>query len=100
MNRRDLLKAVPAAGVAAAIPSLGLADAESPLRVLYRQWQAAKNELNADCPDRGEAREDMLRRQLRDAEQQAADFAPRTMEDLAFKIIFADDNGDMDRTPH
>lgn len=111
MNRRDILKALPAVGAAAAMPTLtgagidapkfGVVDFdESPLRALYRQWQAVKDDLNAYAPDRSEDAQDALYGLMMDLQQQATDFTPRTMEDLAFKIVFADDDGDMDRSIH
>lgn len=92
VNRRMLI----AAGAAAA--AAPVSAAESPLRALYHRWQAVKNEYNAFSGHEDEDKhvfEEMLR-----IEQEAADFEPTTVEDLHFKIIFADDNGDMNVNTH
>ncbi|MFV0303429.1 MAG: hypothetical protein ACK5IP_21600 [Paracoccus sp. (in: a-proteobacteria)] len=98
MNRRETMMALVGAGALASIPSLAQAEPESPLRALYHEWQAVKDALNASGPGHGEEAEKALFRQLIGIEQQASDFTPRTVEDLAFKIVFADDDGDMERT--
>ena len=65
---------------------------ESPLRAMYRRWQEVKAGHRATDD---EDEEDRLFDEMLDLEQRAADFEPQTMEDMAFKIVFADDNGDM-----
>ena len=75
---------------------LSTVTSQSPLRELYFRWQEVKDEFVAlpdDCDE--EAEEPIFSEMLR-LEQQAADFEPRTMEDLIFKIIFASDDGEMD----
>lgn len=96
MDRRSLLRVIPVAGVALTIPSVE----DSPLRALYRQWQGTKDEYNALPEDRDSATEGRIFDEMLRLEQEAADFEPQTVEDLIFKIIFADDNGDMDSTDH
>ncbi|KFI27757.1 hypothetical protein CN97_00110 [Haematobacter massiliensis] len=70
---------------------------ESPLRAMYRRWQEVKAGHRATDD---EDEEDRLFDEMLDLEQRAADFEPQTMEDMAFKIVFADDNGDMDMNIH
>lgn len=106
MNRRRILAAAPAIalGFVAASPAAALtapADTPvSPLRALYDQWQGIKDAYSALPSDCDEETDDRLFMRMREMEQQAADFEPQTMEDLIFKIIFADDNGDMDMNIH
>lgn len=72
-------------------------ETPSPLRQLYFQWQEAKAASTAaDDLEDGHS----LIAAIIDVEQKAADFTPHTPEDWAFKIIFADDNGDMDMNIH
>lgn len=59
---------------------------------MYRRWQEVKAGHRA-TDDEGE--EDKLFDEMLDLELRVADFEQQTMEDMAFKIIFADDNGDM-----
>ncbi|PZQ49788.1 MAG: hypothetical protein DI556_09975 [Rhodovulum sulfidophilum] len=68
----------------------------SPLRALYHRWQEAKRVYNEAT------REDFSSEQeaLYTLEEQAAAYIPRTIEDYAFKIIIADDDGDMDMNVH
>lgn len=98
LNRRSVLSKLPLAGAALAFPMTP--DNESPLRALYVRWQAAKDEFAALPPDCGRETEGRIFNDLCRFEQQAADFDPQTMEDLIFKIIFADDNGDMNMNIH
>lgn len=65
---------------------------KSPLRGLYYLWQHIRDEYN-----RLPAGDDnLLFRVISEIERLVADFTPKTIEDLAFMILFADDNGDMD----
>lgn len=94
-TRRKLLLAAPAAIVA---PAAALAAARpSPLRAMYHEWQAAKNECNAECEsmEANEANWTAAFERMTAIEYEAAAFVPQTMEDFAFKVIFADDDGDM-----
>lgn len=73
---------------------------QSPLRELFHRWQtqvAKFLNLPGDCDEAVSA---AIFKEIQLLQKQAADFEPRTMEDLTFKIIFADDNGDMDRNTH
>ena len=70
---------------------------ESPLRAMYRRWQEVKAGHRATDD---EDTEDRLFDEMLALEQRAADFKPVTLEDMAFKIIFADDNGDMTMNIH
>lgn len=66
-----------------------------PLRAIYHDWQNAKSAYNAlpdDCDDETDA---TAFSRITAMAQIAAQAEPQTVEDLAFKIIFADDNGDM-----
>ncbi len=97
MKRRDLILG------AAIVPMLATPAAtstESPLRALYHRWQAVKDEYSALPGDCSEKLEQAVFDSMLRLEHQAADFEPRTMEDLYFKIVFADDNGDMDLNIH
>lgn len=78
----------------------GRAENESPLRALYHQWQRVKDACSTLAPDAGERAKEALFAQVYAIEQQSADFEPQTMQDLAFKIIFADDNGAMAMSDH
>lgn len=78
----------------------GCAENESPLRALYHQWQRVKDACSTLAPDLGEGVKEVLFAQVYAIEQQAADFEPQTMQDFAFKIIFADDNGAMAMSDH
>lgn len=51
-TRRNLLLALPVAGLAAAVPALANADEEDPILPLYRQWLAARDDWHrhADLP--------------------------------------------------
>ena len=93
--RRSFLAAVPAFGATLAYPETTEAAKSSPLRELFHQWQEAKDTYS-DLPDEAskELHENIFQEIVR-LEQAAEDFEPATIEDLAFKIIFADDNGDM-----
>lgn len=77
-----------------------LITGKSPLRALYYRWQAVKAEHRALMDEDGSEAEQAVFNEMLRLEQEAADFDPLTMEDLAFKIIFADDDGDMDGSPH
>lgn len=70
---------------------------ESPLRAMYRRWQEVKAAHRATDD---EDEEDRLFDEMLRLEEQAALFEPVTLEDMAFKIIFADDNGDMTMNIH
>lgn len=95
-TRRNLLLAAPAAMVA---PAAALAAARpSPLRAMYHDWQSAKSECNAECEDEADWTAALER--MTAIEHEAGAFVPQTMEDLAFKVIFADDDGDMSVNIH
>lgn len=70
---------------------------ESPLRAMYRRWQEVKAGHRATD---NEDEEDRLFDEMLRLEEEAAMFEPVTLEDMAFKIIFADDNGDMTMNIH
>ncbi len=92
-TRRELLKGAGAAFVSSAegMPSF---PPPSPLRALHRDWRAAMNEANKNGCD------DAIYERICAMEQTAAEFEPKTAEDFAFMIIFADAHGDMCLTPH
>lgn len=101
MNRRDVLAALPAAALQ---PIVGNASSctvrPSPLRALYAEWQEVKRKYDHelfefDCPVARALLDHMIA-----CEQAAADFKPVTLEDFAFKVIFADDDGDLRNTVH
>lgn len=95
-TRRALLKAAPAAMVIAPAAALA-ASRPSILRAKYHEWQATKDEYNAECarvePD--EAKLAVVFDRMIAMEDDVAAFVPETMEDLVFKVIFSDDDGDM-----
>lgn len=66
----------------------------TPLRTLYRDWRAAKEAFCALDDDNGDAKDAACSRLIA-IEEEVAKFAPQTLEDMAFKIIFADDDGDL-----
>ena len=74
-----------------AVPAAG--SAMSPMRALYSEWRRAKDAYN-EVPDDDDS--DRLYERVIEVERRAVDFAPHTAEDWAFKIIFADDEGDME----
>lgn len=93
MKRRALLNALPAvASLPAVVAVPAVAATESPLLDLYHRWQAIKDEYNR-LPD--DADDEPVYDKMIELEREAAAFKPQTVEDFAFKIIFADDNGDM-----
>lgn len=67
---------------------------------MYNEWQAAKVAYNTSSFDEEDPREVAMFEHLISFEQRAADFVPETLEDMIFKIIFADDNGDMRTNTH
>ncbi|MDO5643447.1 MAG: hypothetical protein Q4G26_13815 [Paracoccus sp. (in: a-proteobacteria)] len=71
----------------------------SSLRALYDQWQRVRAAYDS-LPDGCDVAENLLWVQLQEIEQYAENYVPQTMEDLVFKIIFADDGGDMSMNPH
>lgn len=74
--------------------------AASPLRAMYHEWRQALEAYQAlpeDCSDDDEAAAFRL---LAGFEEAAASFEPQTLEDMAFKIIIADDHGDMQGNVH
>ena len=105
MNRRTLLHAAAAAPLAGFIHGQVFAPAEaqtqpvSPLRSLYHEWQAAKLAYNTSGLDEHHPDEKRMFAAIVDREDAAAAFIPATLEDMAFKIIFADDNGLMNESP-
>ncbi len=101
MKRRDLLTAAVAAPVLAAAPAVAQTQlsgfgADSPLRALYHQWQAAIRAYNASGLDDEDPQEKALFDAIIECEERAEAFVPETAADYAFKIIFADDDGGMD----
>lgn len=83
----------PASGNGGGLPDAG--GRPSPLRALYKEWQALKDDYDTSPIGRDEATLDKLFDQILKIERQAADFVPKTTEDLAFKVVFADDDGNM-----
>lgn len=99
-TRRAVLAAAPTAMVA---PAAALAVAlPSPLRAMYHEWQAAKDEYNVECEsmEPKEANLAAAFERMTAMEYEADAFVPQTMEDFAFKVIFADDDGDMSMNIH
>lgn len=70
-------------------------SAHSSLRALYHDWRAAKDAFCALPPDTDDEAKDAACGRLIAIEEIAAQLAPQTLEDMAFKIIFADDDGDL-----
>lgn len=91
MSRRSLVIAAPAAVAGA----MAAAEGASPLRALYHEWRAIKLAYAQMPDDVSPEEDDRLFGLMVGVEQQAADFTPETLEDLWFKVIFADDDGDM-----
>lgn len=87
-TRRELLKGAGAAFVASAEGMPGY-PRPSPLRALHSDWSAAMSEANNNGCD------DAIYQRICAMEKAAAEFEPKTVEDLAFMIIFADAHGDM-----
>ncbi|AMN54607.1 hypothetical protein ACP90_21880 [Labrenzia sp. CP4] len=73
---------------------------QSQLRELFHRWRTQEEKLRNLHDDCDDAVRETISEEIELLQQQAADFEPCTMEDLTFKIIFADDNGDMDRNTH
>ena len=99
MNRRDLFGALailPAAGVmpAAGDPLASVAR-PSPLRAVFHSWQRAKAEYNSPDLIEDSAEAVAIFDRILRLEAVAAEFEPVTLEDFAFKVIIADDDGDM-----
>lgn len=67
----------------------------SPLRALYHEWQEAKAHLSRADLVEGSPEEDALFDIVTGCSDRAAAYEPETVEDLWFKILFADDDGDM-----
>lgn len=99
-TRRAFIAALPAFGATLTYAGKTEAAEASPLRELYHQWQGAK-EAFANLPDdTPEEVDEIFFQEIDRLEQEAERFEPVTIEDLAFKIIFADDNGDMTCNVH
>lgn len=96
MNRRSLLTAALTAP-ALAVPATAAA---SPFPAIYRDWREAKRQFSELPLDVAEEVEDEFFRRILEIEQVAADYQPTTIEDLAWKIVFADDDGDMKGNVH
>jgi len=73
---------------------------QSPLRELFHRWKAQEEKRRNLPDDCDEGTSDAISHEIELLQKQAAGFEPHTMEDLAFQIIFADDNGDMNRNTH
>ncbi len=97
MRRRDFLSRAPIAMAAIGAPVAQARETTSPLRALYHEWQDAKRTYNEGPIGTTEA--EACFRDLCDCDRRAAAFVPLTVEDFAFKVIFADDDGDMNGTP-
>lgn len=71
---------------------------ETSLRTLYDEWQKAKTTFNTDdrYQTENEAGQDLLCR-VEEIEEAAASRMPQNIEDFAWKIIFADDDGEMNQ---
>jgi len=67
----------------------------SPLRALYHEWQQAKQVFARRDLEDGSPEERALFDAVYRMEARAAAYEPETVEDLWFKILFADDDGDM-----
>lgn len=75
--------------------SLAMKPPASPLRSLYAQWV----EVGRACEEaaqRGAESYASLRSQVIALEKQAADFFPNTVEDFAFKVLFASERAEQD----
>lgn len=75
-------------------PGAPAAVTESPFRRLWREHEAAEAEFNERRPEDGRSRA-LFDRVMR-LEREAAALRPRTMEDLAWLVLFADDHGNFD----
>lgn len=89
MNRRSLLKALPAAVVAGAAPAAALciADpAETPVMRLFREWEAAVAAHGAMSDDQHEASDEAYS-QICDIESEMLREPCQTAQDFTAKII-------------
>lgn len=99
MKRREFIAAVPAASVAACAPAAASAAPISPMRALYHQWRAAIDAYNNHPDSVGETDEGTrMYHRIRELEDRASAYDPKTVDDLALMIVIADDGGDMDMT--
>lgn len=74
--------------------------AASPLRAVYHDWQRAKEAYQALPEDCSDEADEAAFQVLIGFEDLAARFEPHTLEDMAFKVIIADDHGDMQGNVH
>ncbi|MEQ5870029.1 hypothetical protein J4E08_08955 [Sagittula sp. NFXS13] len=89
MSRRALLTALPASGVALALPAVTMADRPDPLVPLYREWRDARRtwlEL-ADLPGNGDW--DDPRSLAAEARENAAEEAMLTLKPTSLEGIGA-----------
>jgi hypothetical protein len=89
MNAPATMVIAPAAALAASRPS--------PLRAMYHEWQATKDEYNANAEvmEPNAPEQEAIFERMIAFEEEVAALVPETMDDFALKVIFADDDGDM-----
>lgn len=76
--------------------SLAMKPPASPLRSLHAQWVEVRRACE-EAAQRGAENYASLRAQVIALEKQAADFFPNTVEDFAFKVLFAGARAEPDR---
>lgn len=87
----------PATLAPCGIPISAAPDHRISMRTLHQWWQAAKNAYDAcDLADDDPAII-AIAHHITMLEELADSFVPKTIEDWAFKIIIADDDGQMPR---
>jgi hypothetical protein len=89
MFRRTLLTALPASGVALALPAVAMADQPDPLVPLYREWLDARREWRelSDLPGNGDF--DDPRSLAAEARESAAEEAMLTLKPTSLEGIGA-----------
>jgi hypothetical protein len=68
------------------------------MRDLYFQWIEAKRKFNQT--EEGTDEDDAALEALAEVETEIQMFEPKTLSDMAWKVIVADDHGDLNATPH
>ena len=92
MTRRKLLVALPLAGALAG-PAPAMAESNGTFRDTYRAWEEARRAYDHHPGEAAYAR-------LISIEDAMSALRPSTVEDFAFKILMADNGGDMDTNAH
>ncbi len=94
LSRRQVLGQTSAASAAMVLPAVASAAEPSPLRALYHRRKEATliYGTSPDVDDTPKGKE--LLDFILACDDAAARFTPRTVEDFAWKVIFAGDDGD------